>query len=255
MNVNEGELFILADLDENTYLLQYRKGGSFSSHRGMVPFGEEMRWGDKLLSARGDPYFVLRPSTDDRMRKVQRKTSILYSKDIGYMMMHTDIGAGAFVAEVGSGSGSLTTALATVVGESGRVYSYERRPEHQEVAKKNIEKYGLTSRVEWILRDVETEGFGDYPFTTLFVDVPEPWSLVPHARQALQNGGFWVSLSPNFEQVKQTVMTLQGDGFFVEKTVELLEREILVREFGVRPSERMISHTGFLTLARRVERG
>ncbi len=248
--LNQGDLFILYSEKGDTYLLSFKADTSFSTNLGNVVFKEGLSFGDTILSNKNYKFFVLKPSNFDLIKKVQRKTTILYPKDIGYMFMSTGIGSGSIVAEVGSGSGALTTALAITVGDSGKVYSFERKEEHQKIAIKNIKKYGLEDRVEFILKDVSKDGFGDYIFEALFVDVPEPWDLVAPAKKVILPGFFWVSLSPNFEQVKKTYFKLKEHGFFVEKTVELFEREILVREYGVRPSERMISHTGFLTIAR-----
>ncbi len=248
--LKDGNLFLLYSERGDTYLLTFKDGSSFSTNLGNLIFEKGLTYGDTLLSNKGAKFYVLKPSNFDLIKKVQRKTTILYPKDIGYMFMSTGIGSGSIVAEVGSGSGALTTALAITVGESGKVYSFERREEHQKYAIKNIKKYGLEKIVEFILKDVADEGFGDYTFEALFVDVPEPWEIVEHAKKVIIPGYFWVSLSPNFEQVKKTHFKLIETGFFVERTVELFEREILVREYGVRPSERMISHTGFLTIAR-----
>jgi len=248
--LNQGDLFLLYSEKGDTYLLSYKSGMSFSTNLGNLTFDNGLSYGDTLISNRDFKFYVLKPSNFDLIKKVQRKTTILYPKDIGYMFMSTGIGSGSIVAEVGSGSGALTTALAITVGDTGKVYSFERREEHQKIAIKNIKKYGFEERVEFILKDVSKDGFGDYTFEALFVDVPEPWEIVEHAKKVIIPGFFWVSLSPNFEQVKKTHFKLVETGFFVERTVELLEREILVREYGVRPSERMISHTGFLTIAR-----
>ncbi len=250
--LKEGELFLLYSERGDTYLLSFKPDSSFSTNLGNVDFKEGLSYGDVLFSNKDYKFYVLKPSNFDLIKKVQRKTTILYPKDIGYMFMSTGVGSGSIVAEVGSGSGALTTALAIAVGERGKVYSFERKELHQKVAIKNIKKYGLEDRVEFILKDVAEEGFGDYSFEALFVDVPEPWEIVEPAKKVLIPGYFWVSLSPNFEQVKKTHFKLIESGFLVERTVELFEREILVREYGVRPSERMISHTGFLTVARNI---
>lgn len=248
--LKEGDLFLLYSSKGDTYLLTFKSGSHFSTNLGNLTFDEGLSYGDTIFSNKDYKFFVLKPSNFDLIKKVQRKTSILYPKDIGYMFMSTGIGSGSIVAEVGSGSGALTTALAITVGDSGKVFSFERREEHQKIAIKNIKKYGLDKRVEFILKDVSKDGFGDYSFEALFVDVPEPWDIVEPAKKVIIPGYFWISLSPNFEQVKKTHFKLMEAGFFVERTVELFEREILVREYGVRPSERMISHTGFLTIAR-----
>jgi len=51
--------------------------------------------------------------------------------------------------------------------------------------------------------------------------------------------------------VRKTKAVLELEGFVRIKSVEILERELLVRITGTRPTERMISHTAYLTFAQK----
>ncbi len=254
MEVRTGELVLIYHSERAKFLVVYQPNKRISTHLGEIVLPESMRFGDSIESSTGRLFYALRPSTSDVAMKVKRTTTIIYPKDAGWMILEAGIGAGSRVLEVGSGSGSLTIMLATIVGPEGRVYSFERRGEFLENARSNVERAGLADRVEFILKDPATEGFGLTEIEAAFVDVPEPWTMVPPAFEALMGGGAWISLSPNMEQVKETWRALKEAGFVRFKAVELLEREILVREHGVRPRERMISHTGYIVTARKVNR-
>jgi tRNA (adenine57-N1/adenine58-N1)-methyltransferase len=193
------------------------------------------------------------PSLSDLQMKVKRRTTIIYPKDAGFMLLQTGTREGSRVLECGSGSGAFTFLLACVVGKTGKICSFERRPEHLDQAKENLRRLGEFPQIEWHLRDAETEGFGQNGFDAAFIDVPEPWTLVAAAREALWPGGFWVSLSPNYNQVEKTVFALEAASFTGIRTVEILEREILVRPEKTRPKEMGITHTAFITSARRAE--
>ncbi|MGB9823952.1 MAG: tRNA (adenine-N1)-methyltransferase [Candidatus Hydrothermia bacterium] len=251
--IKEGEFIILYGGKKAHYFLKYKPGEKFSSHLGEITFPETLNYGDVVFSHSGHKFYVLKPSLSDQILFIKRQTTIMYPKDIGYLILETGLRCGARVAEVGSGSGALTTVLASIVGDEGEVYSFERREEFLNLAKENIEKYGLSKRVKFYLRDVAEEGFGLENLDIIFVDVPEPWTIVKWAYKALAGGGFWASLSPNIEQVSKTVNELKNYNFLLIKTVEILEREILVRDVGTRPREIMISHTGYLTVARKVK--
>jgi len=197
----------------------------------------------------GKNFYCLKPTTADLMFKIKRKTSIVYPKDLGYLIFETSIGPGSNVIEVGTGSGALTLFLSKIVAPNGVVYSYERNEEFLENAKKNLEKISNKSKIEFSLRDVANDGFLQKNVDAVFIDVPEPWDIVPKAFVALKNGYHLVSWSPNIEQVKKTAETLQSCNFIRIRVCEILQREILVRERGVRPRERGITHTAYLVSA------
>ncbi len=252
MRVSEGQLVLLVSEDDKTYLVQYRPGGRFVFHHGGVEFPEELHYGDVLETTQGRKVYVLEPSTAELMIKVRRRTNIIYPREAGYIITHTNIQAGSKVLETGSGSGALTIALARVVGTEGKVYSFERREEHLQRAMENVKRAGLLDRVHFQLLDPAIEGYPVRDMDVAVIDVPEPWTLVPAVKEALRGGGFWASLVPTVEQVVETVDVLKEHGFVAVRTVELLEREILVRRGKTRPKETMIGHIGYLTFARKL---
>ena len=70
----------------------------------------------------------------------------------------------------------------------------------------------------------------------------------------LEPGGVLCAYLPTVLQVQELVLALQGNGFQHVETFETLRRSWHVTERSVRPDHRMIGHTGFLTIARRVGR-
>ena len=65
-------------------------------------------------------------------------------------------------------------------------------------------------------------------------------------------GGLLVSLSPNVGQVQLTHRQLQANGFGDIVHFELLRRDWKVDQLRARPFDRMVAHTGFITVAKRV---
>jgi tRNA (adenine57-N1/adenine58-N1)-methyltransferase len=85
------------------------------------------------------------------------------------------------------------------------------------------------------------------------IDLAEPWHLVPAAADALRPGAVVTAFLPTALQVKQLVDALRASGAFgVVETLETLLRFWHVRERSVRPTHRMVAHTGFLVFARRL---
>lgn len=200
----------------------------------------------------GRDFYCLKPSTADLLMKVKRTTTIVYPKDVGYLLLETSVGPGSRVIELGTGSGALTLVLAKLVAPEGVVYSYDRRDDFIANAKRNLEHVGHAQNVEFFCVDVAQKGFGQNEVDAVFIDVPEPWDIVPKAFEALKGGHHLVSWSPNVEQVKRMINALEAYNFKRIHTKEIIERELLVRLQGVRPRERGITHTAYLTRAQKV---
>ena len=84
------------------------------------------------------------------------------------------------------------------------------------------------------------------------MDLPEPWRIVPHASDTLLPGGIFLSFLPTIMQVHELTRALRAQRtFHVIETVEVLVRPWSISGRSVRPSHRMVGHTGFITTARK----
>ncbi|KPK70384.1 hypothetical protein AMJ87_08890 [candidate division WOR_3 bacterium SM23_60] len=201
----------------------------------------------------GKNFYCLRPSHADIMFKAKRLTTVVYPKDLGLMILETAIGSGSRVIDIGTGSGVMALVLARLVAPNGMVYTYERRAEFIEIARQNIERAGCMKQVTFHHWDAAEDGFKEKDIDAVFVDVPEPWTVIPAASRVLKGGHHLVSWSPNIEQVKQTVESLEQCHFTRIRVSSLIEQELLVRQHGVRPRERGITHTAYLVRANKVQ--
>jgi len=251
--IGEGDDILLYLDARRTYLVRVEEGKQFHTHKGYVQLGDLVGkpYGSPLRSSLGVTFHALRPLVRDRVLKTERRTQVMYPKDIGYLLLRTGIGAGSRVVEAGTGSGALTCALADAVRPSGTVYSYEIRPEFQRVAASNIERAGLMPYVELKEGDV-TEAIDEEDVDAVILDLATPWLVVPLAHRALTGSGVLASFSPTIEQVMRTVSALRGDPFVEVETVELMLRRINVAENRTRPETLMIGHSGYTTTARKV---
>jgi len=200
----------------------------------------------------GTEYRALRPSLSDLLGSLRRGAQIITAKDAAHLLFLAGVGPGATVAEAGAGSGALTIVLAYSVGPNGRVISYDRREDFLEAARANVRRAGLESRVSFRHRDVATEGIDAEGLTSVVLDLPEPWTVLPAALAALAPGGYVATYTPTYNQLERTVRTLRELGFDEVRAVELLERGLHVGEGGTRPDFEMLGHTGFLASGRRV---
>jgi tRNA (adenine57-N1/adenine58-N1)-methyltransferase len=252
--IKEGDAVFIYFDSRRQFLVRIAPGGQLQSDFGNISLKDviDKPYGWTGTTHLGHQYYCLKPSTADLMFRVKRLTTIVYPKDLGYLLLETAVGPGSRVIETGTGSGALTLVLAKLVAPNGMVFSYERRDDFLENARKNVDRAGYLGNVTFACRDVAQQGFDTNWVDAMFLDVPEPWEIVPHAANVLKGGHHLVAWSPNIEQVKRMVETLNDNGFVRTRVSEITEREILVRERGIRPRERGITHTAYLMRAQRI---
>jgi tRNA (adenine57-N1/adenine58-N1)-methyltransferase len=251
--IAEGDDVLLYLDKKRTYMVRVEADKQFHTHKGFIELGDLIGrpFGSPVVSSLGVEFYALRPLIRDRILKTDRRTQVLYPKDIGYLLIQLDVGSGSRVVEAGTGSGALTMALANAVRPDGMVYTYEINPKFQRVAAGNIERAGLADYVELKEGDV-TEGIDEEEVDVIILDLATPWAVVPLAYGALAGGGVFASFSPTIEQVMKTVYAIREHPFIVVETVELILRNITVAENKTRPQTRMIGHSGYITSARKV---
>ncbi len=250
----DGDLAQLVGLSHKHIILTLKAGGELQTHRGVIKHDNLIgsNWGTQVFSHTGAPFFLLQPSLADILNELPRTTQILYPKDIGYILVTMGIAPGQRVMEAGTGSGSVTIALATAVGEHGKVISYEQKPDVQNLARKNIERVGLTSRVEFKQRDIR-EGFDETDVDAFFLDVQHPQEYIPQVRAALKPGGFFSTIIPTATQAEKILPVLKKNLFAFVEVCEILLRYYKSDPTHFRPVDRMVAHTGYLLFARKIE--
>ncbi len=250
----DGDLAELVGLRHKHFILTLKSGAKFETHRGVLLHDDLIgkTWGTQVFSHMGAPFFLLQPSLADLLNGLPRTTQILYPKDIGFILIMMGVGPGKKFIEAGTGSGSMTIAAAYAVGPEGRVASYEVRPDMQNLARKNVERAGLSARVDFKLRDIQ-EGFDETDGDAFFLDVPNPWDYIAQVRAAIKPGAFLCSLVPTFNQVENLLLALRRGGFAFVEVCELLLRYFKAEPSRIRPTDRMVAHTGFLIFGRKIE--
>ncbi|NQT28366.1 MAG: tRNA (adenine-N1)-methyltransferase [Candidatus Omnitrophica bacterium] len=251
--IKQGDLIFLYNDDRRNFLLK-AEDKTLHTDKGFLKISSLIgkKFGDKVETNLGIPFYILRPYLYEMIMKVRRKTQIMYPKDIGMILIRGNIFPGAKVIESGIGSGGLTTALANFVRPNGRVYSYERNEEFLNNAKKNLEKNGLSEWVEFKHQEI-TDEFDEKEADFVMIDIGSPWDLIDAAYKSLKGGCRLATICPTFEQLTRTVFTLEEKGFINIETMEILLRRILVRRGKTRPEQRMPSHTGWLVFATKVD--
>ena len=210
---------------------------------------EKAKEGDIIESHIGKKIKVLKPYFIDFIEEAERGPQITHPKDIGIIISYTGISDGWKVLEIGAGSGILTMYLANSVKPNGKVFSYEKRKEFYEIAKRNLERTGLIKYVDLKLKDGYE--FEEKELDMIVTDIPRPWEIIEKIYNSLKSGGFLVSLFPNMTSVKIMIENIKEYDFFNTKIYEVFIREWISDKKVLKPVHKGILHTEFIILTRK----
>lgn len=216
-----------------------RKGVSFDTkfgrfhHDDMIgkPHGSKILTRDRRGGKSGFAH-IFKHTPELWSRALLHRTQILYFQDISLVVANLNLLPGSVVVESGTGSGSLTNALARAVAPHGHVHTFEFNAERARVAADEFVALGISSVVTVKHADACVDGFGraiDNTADGVFLDLPKPWEALPHAYASLKpRNGTVCCFSPCVEQVQRSCAKLRALGFEDILTVEALGRDFEV---------------------------
>jgi tRNA (adenine57-N1/adenine58-N1)-methyltransferase len=253
--LRDQDTVVLIDRKERLYLRVLRRGGRMSVRGAPIPCDDVigLAEGSVVETPSGEQLLVVRPTYAQLVPHLPRRAQPIYPKDVGPILLWGDIAAGMHVVEVGTGPGAVTLALLRAVGPTGRLTSYEVREDFATMARDNVARFHGPAP-NWTLRVADAfTALGERDVDRMVVDLPEPWLLLEAAAAALRPGGVLTAFLPTALQLKQLADGMRAQGLFgAIETLETLTRFWHVRDRSVRPTHRMVAHTGFLVFARRL---
>ena len=250
--VFKGESVVLIDSNFRKFILCIKdKTDKFKGIGVFNPISLEGKKYGELIEIGNKNFWILKPSLMDNLNALKRKAQIILPRDAAHIIINCSIESGNNIVEAGIGSGSLSIVLATMIKPNGKLFSYDIRKDFLEHALKNIEMANLSDYVSTKLKDVTT-GIDEKNLDAVIIDIPNPWDAIEHAWKSLKIGGYFCSFSPLISQVEKTVKKLRKQNFIEINTIENIQRELIITDYGTRPSFSMLGHTGYLTFARKI---
>jgi tRNA (adenine57-N1/adenine58-N1)-methyltransferase len=253
-----GDRVQLTDPKGRMHTLVLVPGKVFHTHRGGLEHDELIGLpdGSVVSSSGGTAYLALRPLLADYVLSMPRGAQVIYPKDAAQIVAMGDVFPGATVLEAGAGSGALTCSLLRAVGGSGRVVSYELRPDFAEIARRNVEAFFGGEQPNWTLSVGDVAECTETGFDRIVLDMLTPWDVLDLVERALVPGGVFIGYVATTPQLSDLVEALRERGGFTEpRAWESLVRDWHADGLAVRPDHRMIAHTAFLVSARRLAPG
>lgn len=236
------------------WLTKISKEKELHTHIGVIrhydAIGKE--FGSKLVTNKGKYVYLLEPTIHDFIMKIQHGTQIVYPKDLGYIAARSGLESGQKVVEIGTGSGSLTSFVASIVKPNGHIYTFDVDSEFMKIAKKNIEKANLIKYVT--MKKMDLKAAKKMPVSNadlVLIDLGDPWSVVPQARKMLKGSGGLFAICPTMNQLEKLTSSLIQNEFTDIECTEHIIRTIDAREGKTRHSFQGIGHTTYLAYARK----
>lgn len=254
-----GDKVILTDQKGKEYSITLQSNQEWHTHKGVLRHNDLIGkpQGIVIETSQGLKFTAFKQLLSDYVLNMPRGATIIYPKDAAAILGIADIGPGDHVLEAGAGSGALSISLIRAVGIEGSVSSYERREEFAAVAEKNVERYFGSIPRNWSLsvgsvQEIEPEA----KYTKVVLDMLSPWECVEIASKVLLPGGVFICYVATTTQLSQTAEAIKASMDFTEP----VSSETIVRGWhheglAVRPQHRMIGHTAFLIMARRLAPG
>ena len=236
------------------WLVKISKKASLHTHIGVIRHSDAIgkEYGSRLTTNKDKYVYLLKPTMYDYVMKIQHGTQIVYPKDLGYIVARAGIESGQQILEIGTGSGSLTSFVASIVKSRGHVYTFDVDEKFMKIAEKNIKKAGVSKYVTQHNFDLKTaKKMPLKDMDVALIDLGDPWTVIPQVRHMLKGSGSIFAICPTMNQLEKLTIALVENEFTDIESTEHILRTIEAREGKTRHSFQGIGHTTYLCYARK----
>ena len=254
-----GDRIQLTDPKGKMYTFTITPGKEWHTHKGWIVHDDliGLSEGSVVSTSAGLQFTAFKPLLGDFVLSMPRGATIVYPKDAAMIIGVADVFPGAKVIEAGVGSAALSISLLRAIGPTGELTSFERREDFADIARENVRTYFGTVPTNWNLNIGSVQDSSiDKKYDRVILDMLAPWECISFAAEVLRPGGVFLAYVATTTQLSMTAEAIKEDGHFTEP----LSSETIVRDWhheglAVRPMQRMIGHTGFLIVTRRMAPG
>jgi tRNA(1-methyladenosine) methyltransferase and related methyltransferases len=181
-------------------------------------------------------------------KKLKRGPQVILPKDIGFIMAYAGVAKTASAWMQAQGAAGSPYRWQGYASASSAMTS-GRFPEDsgKEQGDENLDNLELKNQD--FTKPVKER---DADLVTL--DMPNAEKALRNAYRVLKPYGYVVGYLPHMEQVKKFVKKLSSTGFYNAMVYEIIARDMLVREEGMRPSTKGVWHTAYLVFAEKEQK-
>ena len=256
--MNIDNQLVVIKTPKNKYLSVIEKDKEFITNEGKFQFSDIQKIPSIITTSTGIDFQIYSPTYKEFVLLMKRGPQIIYPKDVGQIIVESNINNASKVLEIGSGSGALTLYMYSLLKNSGKLYSLDSSKINQRRASKTISRFLSTYSQDLVDVNFINEkliNFNlkslDEDIDTIITDVPEPWEFFINNK--IENNLSWVSYLPSISQIMKINNTLIENNFQDIEVKEVILRDWIVNQKVVRPTNKLVSHTGFLISAKFVK--
>lgn len=256
--MNIDNQLVVIKTPKNKYLSVVEKDKEFITNEGKFQFSDIQKIPSIITTSTGIDFQIYSPTYKEFVLLMKRGPQIIYPKDVGQIIVESNINNASKVLEIGSGSGALTLYMYSLLKNSGKLYSLDSSKINQRRASKTISRFLSTysqDSVDVTFINEKLINFNlkslDEDIDTIITDVPEPWEFFINNK--IENNLSWVSYLPSISQIMKINNTLIENNFQDIEVKEVILRDWIVDQKVVRPTNKLVSHTGFLISAKFVK--
>jgi|TARA_B100001175_G_scaffold315476_1_gene327100 tRNA (adenine57-N1/adenine58-N1)-methyltransferase len=250
---------VVVKTSKSKYLAVIDVEKEFITNEGKFSFSVIKNIPSKIYSSTGVEFKIYHPTYKEFVLLMKRGPQIIYPKDIGQIILEADIHKESNVLEIGTGSGALTLYLLNIIGTGGSLISLDVSRKNQRRAKKTIDRYMSTNdfknnyNLDFITTSLVDFNYKEYTevVDTVVTDVPEPWEFFEN--NIVTKDLKWVSYLPSISQITKFNDVLINNKFENIEVKEVILRDWVVDKKIVRPSNKLVSHTGFIISGRYIK--
>jgi len=250
---------VVVKTSKSKYLAVIDVKKEFITNEGKFSFSVIKNIPSKIYSSTGVEFKIYHPTYKEFVLLMKRGPQIIYPKDIGQIILEADIHKDSNVLEIGTGSGALTLYLLNILGTGGSLISLDVSRKNQRRAKKTIDRYMSTNdfknnyNLDFITTSLVDFNYKEYSeeVDTVVTDVPEPWEFFEN--NIVTKDLKWVSYLPSISQITKFNDVLINNKFENIEVKEVILRDWVVDKKIVRPSNKLVSHTGFIISGRYIK--
>ena len=256
--MNIDNQLIVIKTSKNKYLSVVESDKEFITNEGKFKFSDLKKIPSIVTTTTGIDFQIYTPTYKEFVLLMKRGPQIIYPKDVGQIIVESNLHNSSRVLEIGSGSGALTLYLYSLLQNSGKLYSLDSSKINQRRANKTISRYLSTYSKDTVDVNFINEKLDNFNFKNLedkidaiITDVPEPWDFF--INNNIDTNLNWVSYLPSMSQIIRINETLKEKNFQDIEVKEVILRDWIVDKKVVRPTNKLVSHTGFLISAKYIK--